>query len=150
MHAAAGGAGIPPVEALREWRDRVEDGTLKMYLTSRLLRLRRDEGAALADPAAAYRPLRAEGAHGERVFAFARGSGAATRLVLVPRLTVALGEGAPIGVRWGDTRLSTGHSAAEWRCLLSGAVVPAVGEAVAVGTAMAELPVAVLAPTNAG
>ena len=139
-------AGIPPVELLREWRDRLEDGTLKLYLTSRLLRLRRDDGAAFRS--GAYAPLSVDGLHAERVLAFRRGSGGAARIVLVPRLTAALGAGAPVGDRWGDTRLATGVDVAEWRCLLSGAVMPSMGGSLVVGAAFAELPVAVLAPTN--
>ena len=100
--------GFPPLEVLRGWRDRIEDGTLKMYLTSRLLRLRRDDGIALTG--GAYSALRAEGTHAGRVVAYRRGSDASARIILVPRLTTGLGEGAPIGSRWGDTRLATGTS----------------------------------------
>ena len=50
---------------LRGWLAHVEDGTLKLYLTTRLLRLRRDDGPALA--AGAYRPMAAEGEHAERL-----------------------------------------------------------------------------------
>ena len=39
--------GVPPLDVLRRWRAHVEDGTLKLYLTTRLLRLRRDDGPTL-------------------------------------------------------------------------------------------------------
>jgi (1->4)-alpha-D-glucan 1-alpha-D-glucosylmutase len=143
--------GVPPREVLRQWRDDVADGTLKLYLTTRLLRLRRDEeGGALTH--GSYRPIAPEGAHAERVVAFRRGEGVAARIILVSRLTAALGgdAGAPIGARWGDTRLAEfdGGGVRGWRCLLSGIEVPARDGVLQVGDALAELPVALLAPTK--
>jgi (1->4)-alpha-D-glucan 1-alpha-D-glucosylmutase len=124
---------------------------LKLYLTTRLLRLRReDDGGALTR--GSYRPIAAAGEHAERVIAFRRGEGSAERIVLVPRLTGALGgdSGAPIGARWGDTRLAgvDGGGVAGWRCLLSGVEVPAWEGAIQVGDALGELPVALLAPAK--
>ena len=140
-----GREGVPPLETLRSWRDSVEDGRLKLYLTNRLLRLRRDEGEAFR--AGGYLPLGVEGAHAERVFAFQRGEGVGARIVLVPRLTGVLGGGAPIGARWGDTRVSIeGEAVATWRCLLSGLDVPVWEGTLMVTAALAELPVALLAP----
>ncbi|MBW8768229.1 MAG: malto-oligosyltrehalose synthase, partial [Gemmatimonadetes bacterium] len=150
----SGAEGVPPLETLRAWRDGVADGTLKLYLTMRLLGLRRgDQAGGLAQ--AGYRPIAAEGLHAERVIAFRRGEGLAARIVLVPRLTAALGgrsdAGAPIGgARWGDTRLAgiDGGGVRGWRCLLSGIEVPVWDGALQVGDALAELPVAVLAPAK--
>jgi (1->4)-alpha-D-glucan 1-alpha-D-glucosylmutase len=143
----AGADGIPPLHVLGRWLDDVEDGLLKMYLTTRLLRLRREDAAVLAG--GDYAPLAAEGAHAERVIAFRRANEATARIVLVPRLTAALGPGAPIGARWGDTRLvGVGDGADGWRCLLSGVAVPVRDGVLQVGTALAALPVAVLAPTK--
>jgi (1->4)-alpha-D-glucan 1-alpha-D-glucosylmutase len=143
-----GGKGVPPLDTLRGWLARVEDGTLKLYLTARLLGLRRADGPALT--AGAYRPMAAEGEHGQRVVAFGRGEGPTARIVLVPRSTSVLGAGAPIGARWGDTwlRLEDG-GVAGWRCLLSGVDVPVRDGALAVSSVLAELPVAVLAPSGA-
>jgi (1->4)-alpha-D-glucan 1-alpha-D-glucosylmutase len=146
--------GVPPLETLRRWRDDVADGTLKLYLTMRLLQLRReDEGGALT--VGGYCPVAAEGLHAERVIAYRRGDGLAARIVLVPRLTAALGSdvGAPIGggrAGWGDTRLAgvDGGGVTGWRCLLSGIEVPARDGALQVGDALAELPVALLAPAK--
>ena len=117
----------------------------------RLLQLRRrDEGGALA--CGGYRPIAAEGLHAERVIAFRRGEDVAARIVLVPRLTAALGSDAvaPVGARWGDTRLAgiDVGGVKGWRCLLSGTEVPAWNGVLRVGDALAELPVAVLAPAN--
>lgn len=148
---ASGAGGIPPVDVLRRWRDDLADGTLKLYLTTRLLRLRHEEdGHSLAR--GSYRPIAAEGGHADRIIAFRRGEGVAARIVLVPRLTAALGSqaGAPIGARWGDTRLAgfDGGGVEGWRCLLSGIEVPTSDGVLRVGDALAELPVAVLAPAK--
>jgi maltooligosyltrehalose synthase len=85
----------------------------------------------------------------ERVLAYRRGEGAAARIVVAPRLTAALGAGAPVGARWGDTRIE-GVDEMEWRCRLSGAVAAARDGAIEASAAFAELPVAVLAPARAG
>jgi (1->4)-alpha-D-glucan 1-alpha-D-glucosylmutase len=138
--------GVPPLDVLRRWRDEPEDGTLKLYLTTRLLHLRTADDAAFA---AGYAPLDAAGTHAERVVAYRRGDGSAARIVVVPRLTAALGAGAPVGARWGDTRI-TGVEGMEWRCRLSGATMPAWDGAIEAGAAFAELPFAVLAPADAG
>jgi (1->4)-alpha-D-glucan 1-alpha-D-glucosylmutase len=145
----AGADGVPPIDALRRWLAGIEDGTLKMYLTTRLLRLRRDDGPTLTS--GRYRPMRAEGEHADRLVLFRRGEdrGAGTRIVVVPRLTVRLGAGAPIGARWGDTRVRLEDEGVdEWRCLLSGVRVPVRDGAVAVSAVLADLPVAVLAPSS--
>jgi (1->4)-alpha-D-glucan 1-alpha-D-glucosylmutase len=138
-----GDGGVPPLDTLRRWRDDVHDGSLKLYLTTRLLRLRREEAGSYSE--GSYAPLAAEGEHGERVLAYRRGEGAASRLVVVPRLTASLGRGAPVGGRWGDTRL-VGVNGEGWRCRLSGANVRVREGSILLSAALAELPVAVLAP----
>jgi (1->4)-alpha-D-glucan 1-alpha-D-glucosylmutase len=144
---AAGTQGVPPIDALRRWRDQVEDGTLKMYLTARLLRLRRDDGPTLAT--GQYRPLPVEGEHAGRLLAFRRGDGAGARIVVVPRLTGGLGAGPPNGARWGDTRVRLEHEGVgEWRCLLTSVTIPAHDGLIAASAMLAELPVAVLAPSS--
>jgi maltooligosyltrehalose synthase len=86
------------------------------------------------------------------VIAFRRGEDVAARIILVPRLTAALGSDAvaPVGGRWADTRLAgiDGGGVRGWRCLLSGIEVPAWDGVLQVGDALAELPVAVLAPAK--
>jgi (1->4)-alpha-D-glucan 1-alpha-D-glucosylmutase len=138
--------GVPAPDILRRWREQMDDGMLKLYLTNRLLRLRRDESAAFVD--ASYTPLRADGAFGKHILAYRRGEGLAARVVLVSRLTAAFGPGAPIGAPWGDTRLRVDHGAEAWRGLLSGATILSRDGAIDVASAFGELPVAVLAPTN--
>jgi maltooligosyltrehalose synthase len=125
----------------------VEDGRLKLYLTNRLLRLRRDDGAAF--DGGSYRPLLAEGTHSARLVAFRRGEGARARITLAARLTAGLGIGAPIGARWEGTCLRMdAEGVTEWRCLLSGVEVPVRDGALEVAAALAELPVALLAPAK--
>jgi hypothetical protein len=64
-------------------------------------------------------------------------------------LTGGLGTGAPIGARWGDTRVRLGDEGVnEWRCLLSGVGVPARDGLVLASATLAELPVALLAPSS--
>jgi (1->4)-alpha-D-glucan 1-alpha-D-glucosylmutase len=141
----AGADGVPPLDVVRGWRAQPEDGTLKLYLTTRLLRLRRDDGPSFTS--GAYQPLVAEGAHADRVVVFRRGAGAGARIVLVPRLTGGLGAGAPTGARWADTRVRLGSEGVDgWRCLLSGADVLEHDGFVAVSAVLGELPVAVLGP----
>jgi maltooligosyltrehalose synthase len=95
--------------------------------------------------------MTAEGKHAERLLAFQRGEGSEARIVVVPRLMGGLGAGAPIGARWDDTRLRIGDEGTGgggWRCLLSGVDVPVHDGFVAASAVLAELPVAVLAPTK--
>ena len=144
----AGRDGVPSLAAIGGWRDAVEDGRLKLYLTNRLLRLRRDDGAAL--DGGSYRPLAGEGTHAARVVAFRRGEGARARITLAARLTAGLGSGPPIGARWEGTSLRVdAEGVTRWRCLLSGIEIPARDGAIAVAAALAELPVALLAPAKA-
>ena len=143
----SGRMGVPPLDLLRRWRDTPEDGTLKLYLTTRLLHLREEDGATFGS--GGYAPLAVEGRHAERVLAYRRGEGAAARIVVVPRLTAALGGGAPVGERWGETRI-TGVEGRAWHCRLSGAVAAVEQSAIEVSAAFSELPVALLAPARAG
>ena len=144
----AGREGVPSLAAIGTWRDAVEDGRLKLYLTNRLLRLRRDDGAAF--DGGSYRPLAAEGTHAARVVAFRRGEGARARITLAARLTAGLGGGAPIGARWEGTSVRVdAEGGTQWRCLLSGIEAPVRDGAFLVRDALAELPVALLAPVKA-
>ena len=105
------------------------------------------DGATLAT--GQYRPVTPEGEHANRLLTFRRGEGAVARTVVVPRLTGGLGTGAPIGARWGDTRLRLeDEGVASWRCLLSGVIVPTLDGSLAASAVLAELPVALLAPAR--
>jgi len=143
LHAALAPGAEASADRLAEWCARPEDDGLKLYLVSRLLHLRLDHAPLFAQ--GNYTPLHATGAHAQRVFAFARVHGGETVLVIIPRFTCGLG-GTPIGEAWGDTRLSLpdGHWGATWTCRLSGQTVRAMDGSLALASALAVLPVAVL------
>src|SRR5687767_7085600 len=75
----------------------MEDGRVKLLVTSRLLRLRRDNPGLFS--AGEYLPLRAEGQRAAHVFAFARRHEGKTAVVVVPRLMASVDH-------WGDTRVT--------------------------------------------
>jgi (1->4)-alpha-D-glucan 1-alpha-D-glucosylmutase len=100
----------------------------KLYVTSRLLQLRR-EFPAWFGPEARYVPLCASGAHADRLFGFMRGSHV---LVVVPRLSASVGDD------WGDTRIELPTGA--WENLLCRAPV----KSGLVSELLAQLPAAVL------
>ncbi len=144
LHAALAPGAEASAARLAEWCARPADDGLKLYLVSRLLHLRLDHAPLFTH--GEYAPLRAVGPNGHRILAFARTHGNERAIVVVPRLTCGLGEGAPIGAAWDDTRLSlpAGDTRARWRCRLSGQEVHASGAGIALSEALALLPVAVL------
>ena len=78
-------------EVLADW----ESGLPKLWMTARVLRVRRERGEDFS-AAAKYQPLVAQGSHLGRLLAFRRGE---NLIAVVPRFTMTLaGE-------WGDTRL---------------------------------------------
>jgi len=78
-------------EVLADW----ESGLPKLWMTARVLRVRRQRGEDFS-AAAKYQPLVAQGSHLGRLLAFRRGE---NLIAVVPRFTMTLaGE-------WGDTRL---------------------------------------------
>jgi (1->4)-alpha-D-glucan 1-alpha-D-glucosylmutase len=147
---APGGEPADPAQ-LRAWLEAPSDGRLKMYLFEQLLRLRREHPSMT--PAAAYTPLKVEGERMNGVFAFQRGEGRERALVVVPRLTCALGGGVPIGSIWGNTRVRLEDGAASslaFRCALSGVILNATDGELLLADAMARLPAAVLIPHPGG
>jgi (1->4)-alpha-D-glucan 1-alpha-D-glucosylmutase len=79
------------VEALADW----ESGLPKLWMTARVLRVRRERGEDFS-AAAKYQPLVAQGSHLGRLLAFRRGE---NLIAVVPRFTMTLAGD------WGDTRL---------------------------------------------
>ena len=78
-------------EVLADW----ESGLPKLWMTARVLRVRRERSDDFS-AAAKYQPLVAQGSHLGRLLAFRRGE---NLIAVVPRFTMTLsGE-------WGDTRL---------------------------------------------
>jgi (1->4)-alpha-D-glucan 1-alpha-D-glucosylmutase len=82
------------------------DGLIKLYITSRALRLRRANPELFAR--GAYLPLRAAGGRQAHVISFARALGRRQVIVLAGRFFLALGaaQSLPVGeAAWGDSVL---------------------------------------------
>ena len=84
-------AQLHAVEVLADW----ESGLPKLWMTARVLRVRRERGEDFS-AAAKYQPLVAQGSHLGRLLAFRRGE---NLIAVVPRFTMTLAGD------WGDTRL---------------------------------------------
>src|SRR5258705_109314 len=99
MLAALAGALDPAAQIdrgrLAEWCARPEDDELKLYVTARLLHLRRRHRAFFEH--ASYTPVGVEGDEREHVFAFQRARHGDALLVVVPRLTAGLPGAVPRG-----------------------------------------------------
>lgn len=111
----------------------------KTWLVTRLLHLRRAFPALFQSRS--YEPLQASGVHANHVFAFARESGGAAIVTVVP-LSLARLLGATGGSSsklWADTTLQLPPG--DWRDFLSGRTFQ---ESVSVSNLLAEFPVAVL------
>jgi (1->4)-alpha-D-glucan 1-alpha-D-glucosylmutase len=141
------GEDADPAALLAAWRD----GRVKLWLTARVLALRRERAAWIGR--AGYLPVRAQGAHATRLCAYARSGDGRLLVTVVPRLWAPLVQDDaqwPLGSRWGDTRLTLPGGAAQWRNLLTGEAV--AGEAsgnatrVALSAVLATFPLALLEP----
>jgi (1->4)-alpha-D-glucan 1-alpha-D-glucosylmutase len=124
------------------------DGRVKLWLTWRLLELRRRRDAWFAR--AGYMPVATEGEHAQRVCAYARSLDNDLLLCVVPRLwsnLVGDSEAWPVGAIWGDTTLTLPRGARLWRNVLTGARVAAEPSArtgrLVVADALATFPVGV-------
>jgi (1->4)-alpha-D-glucan 1-alpha-D-glucosylmutase len=87
-----------PDELMRAW----PDGRIKMFLTQRLLRFRREHADLFQR--GEYLPLRASGMFAERCIGFARRLADEWIVMIVPRLSSRVGF-PPIGERWKDTAI---------------------------------------------
>jgi (1->4)-alpha-D-glucan 1-alpha-D-glucosylmutase len=85
-----------PAELLRQW----PDGRIKLFLTQRLLRFRREH--PLLFQHGTYSPLTVNGMFAENCVAFAREHDGKWIAVIVPRLSSRIGF-PPIGEHWEDT-----------------------------------------------
>ncbi len=121
-----------PVELLENWKD----GRIKLFLTQRLLRFRR-ENADLFERGD-YTPLPVRGEHAGSVLAFRRTLEGRRLLILVPRLSARIGF-PPLGDRWGNTAVEVEGG---WRNLFTGEELS--GDTLPLAHALRDLPVAVL------
>jgi len=132
----------------RQLRAHWKEGTIKLHLTSRALRLRGDHPGLFAD--GDYIPLHLEGEWREHAVAFARSHGESRCLIVVPRLlaTLAGATGSdPLEepVAWGDTRIGPSPwLPGRWLDRLSGAALEVGEDGVEIGRMLADFPVALL------
>jgi (1->4)-alpha-D-glucan 1-alpha-D-glucosylmutase len=142
-----GETGALASELVAGWRD----GTVKAYVTWRLLHLRRERRSAFA--AGGYRALETSGARSERLIAFTRSD----IVVVVPRLVRRLLEriDGPPKLQFGDERVLLGNGApARYVDRFTGAEHSAAagpaGPYLEARTLLARFPVAVLVPVDSG
>jgi (1->4)-alpha-D-glucan 1-alpha-D-glucosylmutase len=128
------------------------DGSLKLYVTRRALRFRREHRALLAR--GNYLPLRAAGDRHKHLIAFARSLAGTTILVLAGRFFAQLeaDQRLPVGAQvWGDAQvvLRKGLPSGPYRDVFTGEVVVPVEQnghhVLPVSAALSHLPIALLA-----
>ena len=127
--------------ATARWRD----GWLKLWLTERLLALRNRLPDLFRN--GRYELVTVEGTAAENVIAFQRNSGDTAILIVVSRLLAGLVRGDlgslwPGGTCFGDTMLRVDGA---WIDQFTGARVASEAQTIPVATALASLPIAVLA-----
>jgi (1->4)-alpha-D-glucan 1-alpha-D-glucosylmutase len=129
-----------PAALMEGWAD----GRIKLWVTSRALRLRRDR-PELFDRGS-YLPVSASGTARRHVVAFARRRGKAWALAVVPRLTTAFGPGFPLGPgAWGSASLAMPKgSPRTWTDALTGEILDVARGRLPVGQVLSRLPVALL------
>jgi (1->4)-alpha-D-glucan 1-alpha-D-glucosylmutase len=132
-----------PAELLRDWTD----GRIKLLLTQRLLRFRREH--PLLFQLGAYLPLTVTGAFAESCIAFAREHEGRWIVVLAPRLSARVGF-PPIGDAWKDTAVELPGSLARAGAteLFTGRELNVDGNPIRLADALAILPFAAF--TNQG
>jgi (1->4)-alpha-D-glucan 1-alpha-D-glucosylmutase len=89
---------VRPEELLAGWAD----GRIKLFLTQRVLQLRRNHAELFAS--GNYVPAQTSGMYRDSAVSFARQLDQYWILVIAPRLTARIGF-PPVGERWGDTVL---------------------------------------------
>src|SRR5205814_949731 len=89
-------ADVAPEELLQSW----PDGRIKLFVTQRLLRFRRDHPELFRQ--GTYSPLAANGTFADCAVAFVREHKGEWLLLIVPRLSSRVGF-PPVGERWQDT-----------------------------------------------
>jgi (1->4)-alpha-D-glucan 1-alpha-D-glucosylmutase len=119
-------------ELLDGWRD----GRIKLYLTWRLLQLRRDAAEAFAGP---YRPLPCED---DGIVAYARGE----IVVIAPRLVRRRLTGAGLRIACGDAAIGNLPAGQRYRNAVDGSVTSSDRGTVFAGEALARSPIAILIP----
>jgi (1->4)-alpha-D-glucan 1-alpha-D-glucosylmutase len=131
---------VVPEELLQTW----PDGRIKLFLTQRLLRFRREHPDLFRQ--GNYLPLTVTGPFAESCVAFARVHENEWIVVLVPRLSARVGF-PPIGDKWKETAVDLPESLPREgaRELFTGRDLRTDGAGIQISEAMAKLPFAVYA-----
>ncbi|MGI8819735.1 MAG: malto-oligosyltrehalose synthase [Chthoniobacterales bacterium] len=129
-------ADATPEELMARW----PDGRIKMFLTQRLLRFRRERPELFQH--GSYVPLKTSGVHANSCVAFAREYENQWIIVLAPRLSSRVGF-PPLGDRWQDTAVEVPHRA-EGRDLFTERKLPLESGTLRLSDALAQLPFAVV------
>ncbi len=130
--------GPSPAELLTSW----ENGAIKLFITRALLKCRRDTPGLFAK--GDYTPLAVTGERAECCVAFQRKWEGRTLVVIAPRLTARVGS-PPLGQAWGNTAIALDvQGGAPLRDIFTGREARIESGALALASALAELPVAVL------
>ncbi|MDQ6861664.1 MAG: malto-oligosyltrehalose synthase [Verrucomicrobiota bacterium] len=131
----AGLTSASPDELLANW----PDGRLKLFLTTRMLRFRREHADLFLQ--GSYEPLVVSGTHAESCVAFTREHHGERIVIIAPRLSSRVGFPA-IGDKWQDTSIALPEISAA-RDLFTGRELRVEGGAVRVSDALGQLPFAV-------
>jgi (1->4)-alpha-D-glucan 1-alpha-D-glucosylmutase len=130
---------VQPEELLAGWAD----GRIKLFLTQRVLQLRRNHPELFAR--GSYLPLGTFGTFRDSVVSFARQLDQDWVLVIAPRLTARVGF-PPVGDKWQDTavEIPEGLDLRDARNIFTSAVLCAENRRLMIGDAFAMLPLAVI------
>ncbi len=133
-----------PEEMLGAW----PDGRIKLFVTQRLLHLRRDHPELFLQ--GTYVPLTVTGAHADCCVAFAREHAGTWLVALAPRVSSRVGF-PPIGNLWQDTSVELPEAAAglDATDVFTGHKLLLEGRVLKVAEAMATLPLAVYKTASA-
>jgi (1->4)-alpha-D-glucan 1-alpha-D-glucosylmutase len=130
---------VQPEELLAGWAD----GRIKLFLTQRVLQLRRNHPELFAR--GSYLPLGTFGTFRDSVVSFARQLDQDWVLVIAPRLTARVGF-PPVGDKWQDTavEIPEGLDLRDARNIFTSAALCAENRRLMIGDAFAMLPLAVI------
>jgi (1->4)-alpha-D-glucan 1-alpha-D-glucosylmutase len=137
--------GAKPDELWENW----PDGRIKMFLTNRLLRFRREYVDLFRR--GNYLPIAASGAFADCCIGFARELEGEWIVVLAPRLTSRIGF-PPIGDKWKDTaiELPEAFSVSNARDIFTGREIPFDNRQLNIRDALSVLPFAALTNCSGG
>ncbi len=126
---------------LERWRDDLDAGALKLFVTHVLLGARGAHASLMFG--SRYEPLSISGTGAPHVFGFRRSTEAEELVVLVPRFTRSLAD-PPVGQAWRGTNVVGLADGPDWKCHLHGVRRVAVAGTLPVEHLFSSLPMAVL------